>query len=350
MLSPRADGVLKSIIGQYITRAVPVPSQSLTGEFELEISSATIRNEVARLEQEGYVTRPHLSAGSIPSDKGYRYYVESLREIELPMPEKRLISHIFHQVEEELEEWLRLSATLIARMVGNMVVVSLPKSSNCHLKLVELVTLQDSLALMVLILHGARLREQLVNFDQIISQTELSAMAEKLNGHFNGLTSQQILAKKAEFSPLEQQMVDTVVKTMQAEDEQEYHEPYLDGLHLMLSQPEFTMSRQVQGLLELIEHRVLLKAIVPPQQTGEGTRVIIGRENKTEMFRDYSVVIGRYGLRGGAVGNLAVVGPTRMAYAHAIAAVNYMTSVLSELVAELYGKEKNEALGQDKNG
>jgi len=349
VLSPRADGVLKSIIGQYITRAVPVPSQRLTGEFELEISSATIRNEVARLEQEGYVTRPHLSAGSIPSDKGYRYYVESLREIELPMPEKRLISHIFHQVEEELEEWLRLSATLIARMVGNMVVVSLPKSSNCHLKLVELVALQDSLALMVLILHGARLREQLVNFDQIISQTELSAMAEKLNGHFNGLTSQQILAKKAEFSPLEQQLVDTVVKTMQAEDEQEYHEPYLDGLHLMLSQPEFTMSRQVQGLLELIEHRVLLKAIVPPQPTSEGTRVIIGRENKAEMFRDYSVVIGRYGLRGGAVGNLAVVGPTRMAYAHAIAAVNYLTSVLSELVAELYGKEKNEALGQDKN-
>ena len=346
MLSPRADRILKSIIGQYITTAVPVPSQSLTGEFELEVSSATIRNEVVRLEQEGYVTRPHLSAGSIPSDKGYRYYVESLKEIELPMPEKRLISHVFHQVEEELEEWLRLSATLIARLVGNMTVVSLPKSSNCHLRLVELVALQDSLALMVLILHGARLREQLVTFDQLTSQRELSAAAEKLNDHFSGLTSQQILAKKAELSPLEQQLADTIVKTMQAEDEQEY-EPYLDGLHLMLSQPEFTLSQPVRGLLELIEHRGLLKAIIPPQPAGKGVRVIIGRENKAETFRDYSVVIGRYGLRGGAVGNLAVVGPTRMAYAHAIAAVNYMTLVLSELVTELYGKGKNEALVQN---
>lgn len=350
MLSPRTDRVLKSIVGQYITRAVPVPSQSLIGEFDLEVSSATIRNEVARLEQEGYVTRPHLSAGSIPSDKGYRYYVESLREVELPMSEKRLISHLFHQVEEELEEWLRLSATLIARLIGNMAVVSLPKPPNCHLKLVELVTLQDSLALMVLILYGARVREQLVSFDQPVSQEELSALAEKLNERYRGLTSQQILASNTGLSPLEQQVVNTVVKTMQAEDEQEYQEPYLDGLHLMLGQPEFTLGQQIRGLLELIEHRCLLKAIAPPQPTGKGVRVIIGRENKAETFQNFSVVIGRYGLRSGAVGSLAVVGPTRMAYAHAIAAVNYMTLVLSKLVTELYGKGKNEALVQNETG
>lgn len=350
MLSPRADRVLKSIIDKYIARAQPVPSQSLIGEFELEVSSATIRNEVARLEQDGYVIRPHLSAGSIPSDKGYRYYVASLKEIELPMSEQRLISHLFHQVEDDLEAWLRLSATLLARLLGNMAVVSLPRPPNCRLMLVEMVAIQENLALMVLILYGGRIREQLVNFESPVSQPELSAMAGKLSQLYGGLTGQEIRDKKAEFSPFEEQVVSVIARTMQTEDAQAYQEPYLDGLHLMLSQPEFILSQRVMGLLELIEHRSLLKAIVPPRPEDKTLQVIIGRENPAETFQDYSVVIGRYGLREGAVGNLAVVGPTRMAYAHAIAVVGYLTSVLSELVTELYGKGTSEALGRDETG
>ncbi|MFH0941565.1 MAG: heat-inducible transcriptional repressor HrcA [Chloroflexota bacterium] len=350
MLSPRADRVLKSIIDKYITRAQPVPSQSLIGEFELEVSSATIRNEVARLEQDGYVTRPHLSAGSIPSDKGYRYYVASLKEVELPMSEQRLISHLFHQVEDDLEAWLRLSATMLARLLGNMAVVSLPRPPNCRLMMVEMVAIQENLVLMVLILYGGRIREQLVNFESPVSQPELSAIAGKLSQHYGGLTSQQILDKKAELSPAEEPAVSVIARTMQTEDAQAYQEPYLDGLHLMLSQPEFTLSQRVRGLLELIEHRSLLKAIVPPRPAGKTLQVIIGRENLAETFQDYSVVIGCYGLREGAVGNLAVVGPTRMAYAHAIAAVSYLTSVLSELVTELYGKSTSEALGRNETG
>ena len=347
MLSPRADRVLNSIIDRYITKAQPVPSQSLIGEFELEVSSATIRNEVAHLEQGGYVTRPHLSAGSIPSDKGYRYYVASLKEVELPMPEKRLISHLFHQVEDDLEAWLRLSATVIARLLGNMAVVSLPRPQNCRLRLVELIVIQENLVLMVLIFYGGRIREQLLNFEHSASQSILSAMAVKLNQHYCGLTSQQILDKKTELSPAEEQAMSVITRIMQTEDEQAYQEPYLDGLHLMLSQPEFTLSQRVRGLLELVEHRGLLKAIVPPKTADKTIQVIIGCENQAETFRDYSVVIGRYGLRGDAVGNLAVVGPTRMAYPHAIAAVSYLASVLSELVTELHGKGKNEALVQN---
>jgi heat-inducible transcriptional repressor len=339
VLSPRAETILKSIVRQYIVKAVPVPSQSIINDYELGVSSATIRNEMARLEQAGYITRRHPSAGSIPCDKGYRYYVESLTELELPLAEQRLISHLFHQVEKELEEWLRLAATLMAGLVQNVAVVTISKPVNCRFKHVEVVALQDSLTLVVLILRGARVKQQLITFDQVVSQLELTAITNKLNVAYSGLTSSQILAKTMELSPVEQQLTDCLVKIMQTEDEQEYDEPYLDGLHFMLSQPEFAYSHRVLTLMELVEQRNLLKAIIPPELARHGVQVVIGKENQAEVIQDYSVVISRYGLPEEAVGTIGVIGPTRMPYARAISTVGYLSSVLSELVAELYSRE-----------
>ena len=339
MLSPRAETILRSIVRQYIVKAVPVPSQCLIDDYELGVSSATIRNEMARLEEAGYITRSHPSAGSIPCDKGYRYYVESLTGLDLPLAEQRLVSHLFHQVEKELDEWLRLAATLIARLVQNVAVVTIPRSANCCFKYVEVIALQDSLALVVLILRGAKVKQQLITFDRVVSQVELTALANKLNTAYSDLTSSQILAKTIELSSIEQQLTDCLVKIMQNEDEQEYDEPYLDGLHFMLNQPEFTHSHQLLSLMELIEHRNLLQAIVPPELPGRGVQVVIGRENKAEVIQDYSVVISRYGLPEEAVGAIGIVGPTRMPYARAISTVNYLSSLLTELVAELYGRE-----------
>lgn len=340
MLSPRAGTILKSIVGQYIVKGMPISSQSITNDYELGVSPATIRNEMAHLEQEGYIIRPHPSAGSIPSDKGYRYYVETLTGIELPLTEQRLISHLFHQVEKELEEWLRLAAALTARLVQNVAVVTMPKPANCHFKHIELVALQNSLALVVLVLHGARVKQQLIIFDQVITQSELTVTANKLNAAYSGLTRPQILAKATGLSTAEQQVSDCLIKIMQAEDEQEYEEPYLDGLHFMINQPEFALSHRVLALMELIEQRNLLKAIIPPELASHGVQIIIGKENKAEVIHDYSVVIRQYGLPDEAVGTIGIVGPTRMPYARAISTVGYLSSVLSEMVAELYGGKR----------
>ncbi len=338
MLSPRTETILKSIVGEYITTAVPVPSETIAHNYELRVSPATVRNEMAHLEQDGYILRPHPSAGSIPSDKGYRYYVESLRDIGLPLAEKRLISHLFHQVEREMEVWLSLAATLIARLAQNVAVVTTPKPAYCQFKYLELVALHNSLALLVLILYGARLKRQLITLDQAMSQPELTTIANKLNTVYSGLTRLQILAKGTGLSPTEQQLTDCLVKIMQAEDAQEYEQPYLDGLHFMLNQPEFARSQRILALMELVEHRNLVKTILPQELASHGVQVVIGKENKAEVIRDYSVVISRYGLPKEAVGTITVVGPTRMPYAHAISAVEYVSSLLSGLVAELYGK------------
>ncbi len=342
MLSPRQERILKSIVGQYIVRAVPVPSQSLLTDYELGVSSATIRNEMAHLEEEGYITRPHPSAGSIPSDRGYRYYVDSLNEIELPSVEQLLINHLFHQVERELEEWLSLAATIAARLAQNMAVVTMSKPANCQLKHLELVSLQDSLALVVLVLHGAKVRQQLMIFGQAVTQPELTAIANKLNAAYANLTRPQISAKVMELSLTEQQVTDGVLKMMLAEDEHEYEEPYCNGLHFMLNQPEFAHSQRILNLLELIEHRKLLKVITPAKLASRRVQVVIGRENEAEVFHDYSVVVSQYGLPEGAIGTIGVIGPTRMPYARTISTVSYLSSVLSRMVAELYGQEKYE--------
>jgi len=339
VISPRSETILKSIVGQYITRAVPVPSQSIINDYELAVSPATIRNEMAHLEQEGYIIRPHPSAGSVPSDKGYRFYVETLSDIELPLAEQFLISHLFHQVEREMDEWLSLAATLTAQLVHNVAIVAMPKTAKCQFKHLELVALRDSLALVILVLQGARLKQQLITFDKAIAQPELTRIANKLNEAYSGLSRAKISAKKLKLSPAEKQLTDCLLKIMQAEDEHEFEPSRLDGLHFTLNQPEFRQGKRVLALMEMVDCRQLLQIIAHEGLGEDRVQVIIGKENQAEAIQDCSVVISHYGLPEEAVGIMGVVGPTRMPYARTISTVGYLSSVLNRLVAELYGRK-----------
>ncbi len=341
MLTNRAQVILNSIVGQYITRAIPVPSQSLCNEYGLKVSPATIRNEMARLEDEGYITRPHPSAGSIPLDKGYRHYVESLGSPELPSNDQLMIDHLFHQVEGELDKWVRLAATLISQLVRNMALVTTPKPAHCEFRHLEVVALQDSMALVVAIFHGARVRQQLIVFDRSVSQATLTVAANRFNAVYANLTRPQISARNIELSAVEKQINECLLKIMQEEDEQEYEEPYLEGFHFILNQPEFAHSQQMLSLVELVEQRRLLSTILSTVTPSPGIQVVIGRENKAEAIQNCSVVISRYGPPQEAMGAIGVIGPTRMSYARVISTVGYISSVLNELVAELYSKDNS---------
>ena len=340
MLAPRSSKILNYIVRQYIERAAAVPSQYVADKAELGVSPATIRNEMAYLEREGYLIRPHTSAGCIPSDKGYRHYVESIETVRLPLEEQHLISHTFHQAEREVEAWVSLTATLLARLVQNVAVVSLPKSTDCKLKHLELIAVHDTQALAVVVLDGAKVKQKLVNFSQAVSQPTLSIVSSKMNSVYSGLTAAQITTKKIEEpTSLEKQATDFLVEIMRAEDRQEYQEPYLEGWHFILNQPEFAHSDRMRSLMELVERRGLLKVIVPVGLSRQGVQVIIGKENQNEAIQNCSVVISRYGLPDEAAGTIAVVGPTRMPYTRTIPTVYYLSSVLTQLLTGLYGKE-----------
>jgi len=337
LLTPRTETILKSIINWYIDHAVPVSSQNLVHDYDLGISSATVRNEMAFLEQEGYIVRPHTSAGSVPLDKGYRFFVSSLAETTLPESEQRMVNHLFHQVEGRLDEWLSLAATVISRLSHNTAVITVPRPADCQLRHIELVSIQDSLVLMIIVLRGARIKQELFSLENPISQADLTAISAKLNPAFNGLTAAEIEAKELTGSPLEQKWKESLVKMMKAEDVHEYNQSYLEGLHFMLNQPEFSHSSRIISIMELLEHRAMLNTILPLEMNDQPVKVVIGSENKAEIAHDCSLVISRYGLPEEASGNIVVVGPTRMDYGRVIATVSYLSVLLSGLVAELYG-------------
>jgi heat-inducible transcriptional repressor len=338
LLSPRTETILKSIINWYIDHAVPVSSQVLVHDYDLGVSSATVRNEMALLENEGYIVRTYSSAGCIPSDKGYRHYVASLQNCSLPISEQRMISHLFHQVEGRMDEWLSLAANVIARISQNMTVITVPRPSDCRFKHVEIVSIRDNLILLVLVLKGATLRQLLLNLDKPASQEELSALAVKLNPIFDGLTANQIQAQKIDLPDLEKNIVENVVKMLRNEDEDQYNKSYLEGLHFMINQPEFVHNQRILAVMELLEQRASLGTILPRNQQNEPVRVVIGHENQAEVAQDCSLVMSHYGLPAEASGIILVVGPTRMSYPRVISSVSYLSILLSRLVAELYGE------------
>jgi heat-inducible transcriptional repressor len=250
-----------------------------------------------------------------------------------------MIRHLFHQVETALEEWAHLAAILLSRLVGNAALITPPKATGSRFRHLELVALQEFMALLILVLREAKIKQQLLPFEEAVSQEELNTTASKLNRAYRGLSVAQIMAKGGELRSLEEQVSKAVLSMMQAEDEQEYEQPYLEGLHQMLSQPEFVRSDKVLDILGIFEDRSLLRAVLPRVPAGATVEVIIGGENKEEAMRQCSVVASSYGVPGKVSGAIGVVGPTRMHYARAISTVRYMSSIMSRLTRELYSIE-----------
>lgn len=336
MLSERKEHILRIIVGEYISLASPVGSEAIARSYGLGVSAATIRNEMARLEEDGYIIRPHISGGGIPSDRGYRYYVESMVQEEVPLEEQRMLSHLFHQVERELAEWNRLAAALLARMVHNVAIVTSPKAAASRIKHLELVALQESLVLLILLLQQAKLKQQLIAFDEVISQGELGAISRKLSTLFQGSTRSQVLARSEGLSPIEEQVKNAIVQIMAGEDERRYEEPYIEGLRHILTQPEFAHAQNMLCLMEVLESRDMVRDLLPEMLVEGGVRVIIGAENREDAMKECSMVVTRYGVPGEVNGVLGVIGPRRMPYGRAISSVRYMGSLMSDLVAELY--------------
>jgi heat-inducible transcriptional repressor len=244
-----------------------------------------------------------------------------------------------------MENWLSLAAGLVSQRVHNVAVVTQPKQTSGKYHHLELVTLQENLGLAVLILRGARVRQQLVSFDGPVGQFELAAMAGRLNESYDGLTRRQIENNALALTETEKKVQAAVLKMMQAEDEQRNEEPYLEGLNYLLEQPEFVKSQRAHSLMELVERRQLGKMLGNEEFEGQEIKVYIGQENREETIRDYSVVLGSYGLPNEARGTLGVIGPTRMNYEKTIAAVRYLSLVMTALVAELYGRDSKNIAG-----
>ena len=338
-LSERRARILAFIVDDYIDSATPIGSQALVERHALGLSSATVRNEMAALEDQGFITHPHTSAGRIPSHPGYRYYVSSLmQERDLSRQEQISILHQFHQSARSLEEWVGLAASVLANSLHTVSLVTQPRITEARFKQLQLVELSENRALLVVVTSDTAVHQQQLEFPLHVNQEQLTRLAARLNGEFGGRHASEIPIRDATepLSQVEAIVVAAVVELLLRESRESVEEPVVEGVRDLLRQPEFDDSDRILDTLEAVDETRLRGAIPSAAIDDAGVAIVIGDENHVGPYQDMSFVLARYGVPGGAGGVVGVLGPTRMPYTDAVAHVRYVGDVLTELLRKFY--------------
>jgi heat-inducible transcriptional repressor len=337
-LSERQQTVLRLVVNDYIKSATPVSSRTITQVYQLGVSPATTRNEMAALEEMGYLTHPHTSAGRVPTELGYRYFVEKLMErTGLPLDEQRMISHQFHQARLELDLWLRLSASVLAHASHNASLVTAPKSKRCRLKHLELISIQDKVVLLILVLQGGTLKQQILTLSAPTAQEQLQPLARRLTQLWSGLNAAEVTTTSVNLDGVATQVGQATTDMMRRLDDRHSSDIYRDGLLNILHQPEFEDRARIQRIIRALEERWLVDQLVNEALQQDGVQIIIGGRGKWEPLAGISLVLARYGTPAQSTGAMGVLGPLRMPYGRIVAVVHYMSQLMSGLISDLYG-------------
>lgn len=336
-LSERQRLILSLVIHEYIRTATPVASKHMVEQYNLDFSSATVRNELAELTEKGYLRQPHLSAGRVPTEEGYRLFVGTLvQDIELPESMRRTISHQFYQMRQDVEQWTRLAASVLALQSRGASLVTVPHPDQAHFKHMELIISRGRQVLMVLVLMGGEILQHLIMLAEPVSQERLSEVADLLTHLLKNLSVEQIIFVSQEMDVLEKEIFDTVVDEMQQADSLVSGEVILDGITNVLAEPEFAGSEEARRALRVLEEKPLLQHLLSQtilnNPTANGVQVLIGGEGAWDSLSQCSVVLARYGTPGLATGTLGVLGPMRMPYGRTISIVRFLSGLLSDLV------------------
>ena len=338
VISERQQNILRFIVQEYIRTATPVGSKSITDSYNLGVSPATVRNDMAALEDAGYLTQPHTSAGRVPTESGYRYFVEKLMEqVELPNEEQRMISHQFHQARLDLDQWLRLCVAVLAHTSHNASLITAPKSTLCYLKHIELISIKDNIVLLILVLQGGTLKQQIIALDNPVEQDELVPLARQLTDLWAGLNANSIEATATVLSDTAIKVSEVVVDTMRRIDTRRSSDVYRDGLLNVLNHPEFKHREGIQQIIRALEERQMVEQLVGEALQQGGVQIIIGGTGKWEEFSEVGIVLARYGVEDKATGAMGVIGPLRMPYSRTVSVVRYMSHLMSNLISDLYG-------------
>jgi heat-inducible transcriptional repressor len=327
-LTPRQRTILGLVVREYVETASPVSSRALVKKYGLDVSTATVRNELAQLEDLGYLTHPHTSAGRVPTDKGYRRFVTRLLGgVELPLQERRTIAHQFYQARQDFEQWMPLAASVLARTARGAALVTAPQATESRYKHLQLISTHGQTVLLVMVLRGGLVKQQMLALTEPFSQEALNEISDRLNQLLSGLTANEIKTRVGELPDFEANITEIVVDAMRRTDAQTAGTIYRDGLSEVLQQPEFAEGDQAQGLVRVMEEHSFLETVLADALSPEG------RWNELQAC---SLVLARYGVTGFITGALGVVGPTRMSYGRAISTVRYVAGLLSDLVYDTY--------------
>jgi heat-inducible transcriptional repressor len=336
-VAERRRQVLSLVIQEYVRTAQPVGSHTLAGNTRLNVSPATIRNDLAALEAAGLLTHPHTSAGRLPTDAGFRYFVQHLmQDAELPMGERSSIRHELSQVRAEVDQLLHLSTAVLARTSQNAALATAPRAARSRFKHVELVAIHGAKVLLVLVLQDGSVKQHYLDLDEPLEQALLSKTSNELNHRLQGCDASAIRAATPGLDGFARQVALLVVEVMRSFEGQMGGQLYRDGLAQALEAPEFAEGENVRKIVQVFEQRSLLEEIVGELGDSE-VHVLIAGDGRLPALRDIGLVIGRYGASDKATGIVGVVGPVRMSYGRSVGAVRLVAGIMSELVDETWG-------------
>jgi heat-inducible transcriptional repressor len=346
-ITERQKIILALVIQEYVEWMQPVSSQRLVDDYRLDYSSATIRNELAALTNSGYLDQPHTSAGRVPTEDGYRYFVSQLMgRASLPTETEHTIQHQFYQARRDIDEWMRLAASVLARQSQGASLVTALHPNQARLKHLELISTRGRQVLMVLVLIGGEIRQQMLRLNDHVPQKKLNVVSNWINEIGQGKEAEAILEQRSSTDDdLKLDIIQLIVDEMRRSNSILTGDMYRDGLSNVLKEPEFSEPDVAHRTLRFWEERsqleeLLSQTVLAPDTSG--VHVLIGGEGTWEDLSECAVVLSRYGVPGVATGALGVLGPTRMPYAHTISTVKFVANLLSDLVGDTISDESLE--------
>jgi len=339
-MDERKKKILRAIVQDYVNTAEPVGSRTIARKFDLGISPATIRNEMSDMEELGLIEQPHTSAGWIPSDAGYRYYVDWLMEKhDITDEEKEFIERETTKRIAEIQSVIAHSSKLLSELTRLTSVVLGPNKSKSPFSQMHFLPYEPGKAIMVVVKENGMVENQIVDIGENVTAEDLQRIAAVLNKKMKGYSVTEIRRSILQeiYNELARQryLINNALELLAAilnKDPDESNKLYLGGTINMLNQPEFRDVEKFKTLLQVLEEEERIKKVLSPKK--EGLTVTIGGENKLKELKDCSIITGTYWVDGEPMGTIGLIGPTRMDYGKAIAIVDYMTRTLTELLTK----------------
>lgn len=338
-LDARKEKILKAIIQTYFETGEPVGSRTISKYSDLQLSSATIRNEMSDLEELGYIVQPHTSAGRIPSDKGYRFYVDQLikeKDHELTEVKELMIQRV-----DRVELLLKQMARMLAVNTNYATLVSGPQYHRTKIKFVQLSRVEVGRLLIVTVLEGNIIKNSIVSVEEELGDDEILNLNILLNNHLIGLTMDEvnlnIIVKMKEQAGIRRQIVDLVLNEVAEaiHTNEEDLQIYTEGATNIFKYPELSGGEKAGQLLSALNQSELLKGLITEGSEGDGIQVYIGDETQVQSMKDCSIVTANYEIGDGIRGTIGIVGPKRMDYEKVV-------TTLKTLVSQLQLAFKNE--------
>jgi len=340
-LDDRNKKVLQAVIDSYIASGAPIGSTVLVKRYDFGVSSATLRNIMAELEELGFLTHPHTSAGRIPTDLGYRYYIDSLISVQ---NDNEDIEDHFRQTPvlhgDDLHDLMEEASRFLATLSHCTGVVVAPTEAEASYRHVEFVRLRGRQVLIIFVTSTGIVQNKLIDLDETIRQQDLNRFSAYLDEELEDRTlaevRQRLLEKMEEEKRVFQRVMEETVRASQEVHERESEKVYIGGASQMLESPEFASVEMMKTLLKAFEDKYKMLKLLDRSVASQGIKVFIGSENPFFEMQGCSMVVGNYKAGEKVIGTLGVIGPTRMHYRQVIQVVDYTAKLLSKLLDERF--------------